>query len=164
MKHTTIKFVFVLFIILLSKCSLFEFEWGKFYYKLPDNTYLTVWKHSFHKDYPIGDVIIIPGKYKGSEEPKDISYISASSISEVCLVYIKKNAENTIYIDTTRSYMIEINNNTNSTISFEVYSDSLKYLNEYPRFKERMEVQLDIHYNNAFVRQYLFETIKPSEL
>ena len=154
----------VLALFSFTKCSPSDFGWG--YYKLPNNTYLTVWKRYVHKDdYPIGDVLIIPGKYKGivsPKEPKDISYISASSISEVCLVYIKNNSDNTIYVDTTRCYKIEIKNNANSSIRFQEYSDSMNNVNEHQKFTERIEVQLDIRYNQAFIRQPIFEIIKPS--
>lgn len=152
----------VLALFSFTKCSPSDF-WGMGYYKLPNNTYLTVWKRYVHKeDYPIGDVVVIPGKYKGIVLPKDISYISASSISEVCLIYIKNNSDNTIYVDTTRCYKIEIKNNAKSSIRFQEYSDSMNNVNEHQKFTERIEVQLDIRYNQAFIRQPSFKIIKPS--
>ena len=119
-----VRVVFILFVA-FSLCAgcLYEYHdeyhGAKFIFKLPNQEYITIWKRNVNKDYPIGDVLVIPGRFKGFDIPDTIGFIEASNCSIIRLMMIKNikhSLDNVIFVNEEYSYKVIIKDKADSKI------------------------------------------------
>ncbi|MBQ3382901.1 MAG: hypothetical protein IJG54_06190 [Bacteroidales bacterium] len=166
-----VRVVFILFLFnsLCTGC-LHEYQdeghGTKCILKLPNQKYITVWKRSFTKGYPIGDVLIIPGKFIGFEIPENVSYIKASNCSILRIMMIENenhSLDNVIFVNEEYSYKVLIKDKVESKIRLYNYSDSAKLFDNCP-YTIRYTVDIDTHTATAhvYMESFSFFTITSS--